>query len=317
MDENDKNLDSELGMEIDLNATYHYYSTSFFYGDVFERKALYKKYKVEDITDEVTKKFPEDVEYYFHGFCELFYKIREHGTPQPERTWMDQYASAVACTEVKAENPNLPEGYAFHDFEVKVFGKVCPDDIIYYPQSRRIIRLKDITLDELEKLYPRTSAVTLPDENDKNLGFELAMVIGLNFTYLYYSTSFFVGDVFEREALYKKYKVEDITDEVTKKFPEDVEHYFHGFCKLFYKIRERGTPQPERTWMDQYASAVACTEVENNNPDLPEGYAFQDFEVKVFGKVLPDDIIYYPRSRRIIRLKDITLDELVELPVFH
>jgi hypothetical protein len=155
------------------------------------------------------------------------------------------------------------------------------------------------------------------DENEKKLGSELGMVIGLNDTYCYYSTSFFLGDVFEREALYKKYKVEDITDEVTKKFPEDVEHYFHGFCKLCCKIMERGTPQPERTYMDQYASAVACTEVENNNPDLPDGYDFGHFEEKVFGKMFPDDIIYYPRSRRIIRLKDMTVNELEKLPVFH
>jgi hypothetical protein len=62
---------------------------------------------------------------------------------------------------------------------------------------------------------------------------------------------------------------------------------------------------------------VACTEVENNNPDLPDGYDFGDFEEKVFGKMFPDDIIYYPRSRRIIRLTDITVNELEKLPVFH
>jgi hypothetical protein len=148
------------------------------------------------------------------------------------------------------------------------------------------------------------------DEMDKRLSSELGMVIGLNATYIYYSTTFFLGELFEREALYKKYKVVDITDEVTKKFPEDVEHCFHGFCKLFYKIREHGTPLPERTWMDQYASAVACMEVETENPDLPSGFDFEDFEDKVFGKMFPEDIIYYPKSRRIVRLKDTTVEEL-------
>jgi hypothetical protein len=155
------------------------------------------------------------------------------------------------------------------------------------------------------------------EENNEQLGRELGMVIGLNITYTYYSTTFALGDAFERENMFKRFKTEDITREVAKQYPEDFKFYFNGFCELFKKVRESGAPVPEKSWQDQYAAAVSCTNVELENPDLPTGDDFSDFEYKLFGRLFPKDIIYMPKSGRIIRLKDVTIDDLEKMPEFR
>lgn len=191
------------------------------------------------------------------------------------------------------------QGKNIHHPTASTYSIDCEENLVH--------KLEEDKLEEADKSEEVRMSKRLVFNRGGVDSFALALSAGES---LFYDI-FFAGEYWEIENQHNNYGYEDITEEITKQFPEFMINKFSQLCDAFLQLRENDSVDHNGSAAEIIQTAGMIYDYENIIPGLS---FYEDFINIILS--LPNDLsskmIALPHRKKIIKFRDISTEEFIK-----
>lgn len=144
---NKRNQDPSMGVAVGLSINDAMFYDIFHAGDIFEQDKRYSRSDHNNITDMAFRVCPDFMEKLLPFFCDIYNHAKVADDGYRSGTLIDYCKKAQFVTDYTNAHPELPDAWDF----MEVYFKHVKEgqEVIILPNSKKVVELKGITIEQI------------------------------------------------------------------------------------------------------------------------------------------------------------------------
>lgn len=136
------------------------------------------------------------------------------------------------------------------------------------------------------------------------------LAVGLSCNDSLFYDIFSAGEKFENDKQFNITDHIDLTEKTWERLPDFMQNQLPIYCEIYFNAKQNDNGYRSNEIDDTVRTAQFVTDYTNKHPELPDAW---DFMEVYLDKIKADqEVIILPRSRKIVELKGITIEQILK-----